>query len=161
MKQLIENRAKSRIIGKKRGWIFTADSFSDLGSNDSIRKALSLLTTKNFIKRIAWGIYYYPIIDKRFGIIPPELNLVAKTIAEKDKIRLQASGAHAANLIGLSEQVPAKVIFLTDGASKKIKIGKRIIIFKKVSPKNNERSWNSSKTFSSGTSLHGQRSNGR
>ncbi len=51
-------------------------------------------------------------------------------------LRIQPSGAYAANLLGLSEQVPAKVVFLTDGSAKKIKIGNTDVTFKKTTPKN-------------------------
>ena len=38
--------------------------------------------------------------------------------------------------LGLSTQVPLNVIYLTDGAARKIKIGNRTITFKKTTPKN-------------------------
>jgi hypothetical protein len=44
-------------------------------------------------------------------------------MAGRDRVRLQPSGAYAANLLGLSEQVPAKVVFLTDRASRVIATG--------------------------------------
>ena len=51
-------------------------------------------------------------------------------------MRLQPSGAYAANLLGLTEQVPAKIIFLTDGPSRKVVIGKQVIVLKRTTPKN-------------------------
>ncbi len=67
--------------------------------------------------------------------MPPDLKEVAKAVAEKNGVRIQPSGAHAANLSGLSEQVPGRIIFLTDGPSKKVKIGRQEIIFKKTTSK--------------------------
>ena len=61
---------------------------------------------------------------------------MGKAIAEKNGIRIQPSGAYAANLVGLSEQVPGRVIFLTDGPPKKLKIGKLEIVFKQATVKN-------------------------
>ncbi len=55
---------------------------------------------------------------------------MGKAIAEKNGIRIQPSGAYAANLVGLSEQVPGRIVFLTNGPSKKVKIGKLEIIFR-------------------------------
>ena len=49
---------------------------------------------------------------------------------------IQPAGAHAANLVGLSTQVPGRIIFLTEGASKKVKIGNQEIIFRKTTKKN-------------------------
>jgi hypothetical protein len=63
------------------------------------------------------------------------LNEVARAIAEKNGVQIQPAGAHAANLVGLSTQVPARVIFLTEGPSRKVKIGKQEIIFKKTAKK--------------------------
>jgi hypothetical protein len=57
-------------------------------------------------------------------------------MAGKDDLRIQPSGAYAANLLGLSEQVPAKVVFLTDGTNRKIRVGNQEIILKQTSPRN-------------------------
>jgi hypothetical protein len=59
-----------------------------------------------------------------------------KAVARKDNIKTLPSGAFAANLLGLSNQVPAKVVYLTEGLSKRIRVGKQEIIFKKTTPKN-------------------------
>lgn len=134
--QTIENKVKNRIYGKKRGWCFTPKHFSDLGSSESIRKTLSLLEQSGFIKRLAFGLYEYPRHHKVIGVLPPKTESVIKALTEKDKIKFQPSGAYAANLLGLSEQVPAKIVVLTDGRSRKINIGKTEIVFKKTTPKN-------------------------
>ena len=101
----------------------------------SIRKALSQLQKQNFIRRLAQGIYDYPKMHDLLGTIPPDLNEVAKAIAEKNGVQIQPAGAHAANLVGLSVQVPGRVIFLTEGPSRKVKIGNQEIIFKKTTKK--------------------------
>jgi hypothetical protein len=63
------------------------------------------------------------------------LNEIAKAIAEKNRVQIQPSGAHAANLVGLSTQIPGQIIFLTEGPSRKVKIGNQEIIFKKTTKK--------------------------
>lgn len=68
-------------------------------------------------------------------MIPPNLNDVAKAIAEKNGVQIQPAGALAANLAGLSEQVPGRLIFLTEGPSRKVKIGNQEIIFRKTTSK--------------------------
>lgn len=83
MHQSIESLVKNRIIDHGRGWCFAPMHFSDLGNDPSIRKALSLLQKQNFIRRLAQGIYDYPIMHDLLGIIPPDLNEVARAIAEK------------------------------------------------------------------------------
>jgi len=109
--------------------------FSDLGSDPSIRKALSLLQKQNIIRRLAQGVYDYPKMHDLLGIIPPDLNEVAKAIAEKNGVQIQPAGAYAANLVGLSNQVPGRIVFLTEGPSRTVKIGNQEIVFKKTTKK--------------------------
>lgn len=135
MRLSIQSKVKSRIIEYGRGWCFTPAHFLDLGSASSIRKALSDLQKQRIIRRLTQGVYDYPIIHKELGLIPPDLNAVAKAIAEKNGVQIQPSGAHAANLVGLSEQVPGKTIFLTEGPSRRIRIGNQEIVFKKATKK--------------------------
>ncbi len=135
MRQSVEIAIKNRILEHGRGWCFTAMDFDDLGSGPSVRNALWLLHEQKIIRRLAQGIYDYPKEHKDLGLIPPDLHEVAKAIAEKNGVRIQPSGAHAANLAGLSEQVPGRVVFLTDGPARKVKIGNQEIIFKKTTSK--------------------------
>jgi hypothetical protein len=136
MHHSVEAAVKNRITEHGNGWCFTPMQFSDLGSDASIRKALSQLEKQKFIRRLAQGLYDYPKTHDTLGVIPPDLNEVAKAIAEKDSVQIQPAGAHAANLVGLSMQVPGRIIFLTEAASKKVKIGNQEIIFKKTTKKN-------------------------
>jgi hypothetical protein len=136
MSQSIENKVKSRIYGHGRGWCFTLKDFVDIGSEEAIKVSMYRLTKQEIIQRLKVGLYYYPDKSEHFGYVPPSLEKVAIALAHKYKIKIQPSGAFAANLLGLSEQVPAKVVYLTDGDSKKISLGKRQIIFKNTTPKN-------------------------
>ena len=135
MRASVESAIKNRIVEHSPGWCFTPMHFSDLGSNASIRKALSQLEKQKLFAK-HWGLYDYPKKHDTLGIIPPDLNEVARAIAEKDGVLIQPAGAHAANLVGLSMQVPGRIIFLTEAASKKVKIGNQEIIFKKTTKKN-------------------------
>lgn len=67
---------------------------------------------------------------------PPSADAIARALVGRDAIRLQPSGAYAANVLGLSEQVPARVVFLTDGPARKVKIGKQEIILQQTTPRN-------------------------
>ena len=135
MGQSIEVAVKNRITDHGRGWCFTPIHFSDLGGDASIRKALSQLQKQNVIRRLAQGVYDYPKMHDVLGLIPPDLNKVAKAIAEKNGVQIQPAGAYAANLVGLSVQVPGRIIFLTEGPSRRVKIGNQEIIFKKATKK--------------------------
>ncbi|MGH7890016.1 MAG: DUF6088 family protein [Thermodesulfobacteriota bacterium] len=135
MRLRIGDVVKNRIIDHGPGWCFTRMSFLDLGSDASIRQALSRLHKQKFIRRLVQGVYDYPQLHELLGIIPPDLNEVAKVIAEKNGVQIQPAGAHAANLVGFSSQVPGRIIFLTEGPSRKVKIGNQEIVFKKTTKK--------------------------
>lgn len=136
MGQSVENKVKSRIYGKGRGWCFTPKNFSDLGGVDAINTVLHRLEKNEFIRRLSHGLYDYPQTHEVMGLVWPDITSITKALAEKYSIKIQPSGAYAANLLGLSEQVPAKVVFLTDGESKSITIGKMEVYLKKTTPKN-------------------------
>ncbi len=88
------------------------------------------------IRWLARGLYLYPKTHPKLGVLSPTPDQIAQALAGKDDLRIQPSGAYAANLLGLSEQVPAKVVFLTDGMNRKIKVGNQEIILKRTTPKN-------------------------
>lgn len=132
----VEFQIEKKIKVKSKGTLFFPDDFSQLGSSESIRKALQRLEEKGIIRRIAQGIYTRPIESKYIGEVIPSAEEVAKGIAKRDRIRIVPTGVYALNALGLSTQVPMKLVFLTDGAPREIKIGKRSIKFKKTTPKN-------------------------
>lgn len=136
MSQNIINAVKSKIFGHGRGWVFTPHHFSEIGSDTGVRTALSRLQRERVIRRIAQGIYDYPRTHETLGVLSPSVDGVAKAFAEKNGAKIQASGAYAANLIGLSQQVPGRVVFLTDGPTGTVRIGKLEISFRKTSVKN-------------------------
>jgi hypothetical protein len=136
MAQSIENKIVSRIYGKKRGWVFTPSHFLDLGSRAAIAQSLVRLARAGTVRRLARGLYDYPRSHPDFGTLPPDYELVAQALAGRDSLKIQPSGAYAANLLGLTEQVPAKIVFLTDGSNRTVQIGKRKIVLKRTTPKN-------------------------
>lgn len=60
---------------------------------------------------------------------------MARTVATRDGGRLLPSGAHAANLLGLSDQVPVKPVYLTDGRSRRIRMGTQTIVLRHRQPR--------------------------
>ena len=133
--QTIDSKIKSRIYGHGRGAVFTPNDFLDLGGRDAVDKALSRLAAGGTIRRLARGLYEYPREHPELGTLSPDIQKVAKALAGKDRIRLQPAGAYATNLLGLSEQVPAKVVFLTDGPSRMVKIGRQEIQLRRTTPR--------------------------
>jgi hypothetical protein len=132
----IENTMVSRIYGKGRGWVFTPTHFLDLGSRSAVGNALSRLTAAGTIRRLAFGLYDYPVADPVLGTVAPSADAIARALVVRDAIRIQPSGAYAANLLGLSDQVPSRIVFLTDGPARKVSIGKREIILQHTTPRN-------------------------
>ena len=136
MTKSIVNAVKNRIIEHGKGWCFTPKHFLDLDSDTGVRSALSRLQHAKFIRRLTQGIYDYPREHQLLGLLPPKAEDVAKAISEKNGTQVQPTGAYAANLIGLSEQVPGRIVFLTNGPSKKVQIGKQEILFRTTTEKN-------------------------
>lgn len=116
--------------------MFTPGTFLDLGSRQAVDLTLHRLVEKKILRRIARGLYEYPREHPELGTLSPDIQAVAKALAGKDRIRLQPAGAYATNLLGLSEQVPAKTVFLTDGPSRTVKIGRREIQLRHTTPRN-------------------------
>ncbi len=132
----VDNLVISSIYGHKRGWVFTPDHFKALGSRDATASALKRHKQAGLIRQLARGLYDYPKIDKQLGPLQPSNDDIARALAGRDATRLQPSGAYAANLLGLSTQVPMKVVYLTDGRSRMVQIGKRQIALKNTTPRN-------------------------
>jgi hypothetical protein len=131
----IEKQIDKSINRKPLGSVFFPDDFSDLGSSDAVRKALDRLEDKNAIFRIAHGIYTRPKKSKLIGEVMPTAEKVAEAIIKRDKVRTVPTGTYALNALGLSTQIPMRIVLLTDGSPREIKIGKRSIKFKKATPK--------------------------
>jgi predicted transcriptional regulator len=132
----VEDKIERTIKTKPRGFLFFPDDFRHAGTAESIRKALQSLKEKELITPVAHGIYVRPEIDPVIGEVTPGIEEIAKAIAKRDKARIVPTGIYALNRLGLSTQVPLNVVYLTDGAARKIKVGKRAITFKKATPKN-------------------------
>ena len=130
-----DSKILRRIKSRKRGWVFTPDSFADLGTRRAVDLALMRHRKSGLIRQLARGLYDYPKTDSQFGPLQPSADDIAKALAGRDATRLQPSGAYAANLLGLSTQVPMKVVYLTDGRPRTVQIGKRQIILKNTTPR--------------------------
>ncbi|MBA7539963.1 hypothetical protein ES705_32252 [subsurface metagenome] len=126
----------NKISNHRRGKIFFPENFVETGSVDAIRQALHRLEQDKFLVRLTHGIYLYPKKDEVLGVLYPPVEEIAQAIARRDKARIIPTGVHALNKLGLSTQVPMKVVYLTDGAPRDIQVGNRRIRFKKTTPKN-------------------------
>lgn len=118
------------------GWVFTPASFLDLGTRTAVASALARHKRAGIIRQLARGLYDYPIHHSKLGLVAPPADALARAIARRDAVRLQPAGAYAANVLGLSEQVPTKIVFLTDGPARRVKLGRREIVLMRTTPRN-------------------------
>ena len=134
----IEDKIWTAIKAKGRGSIFFPSDFTSYGEDKAIGKSLERLTVKGSIIRLARGIYTYPKTVSISGyVLMPSIEQIAETIARRDKTRIVPTGAYAMNKLGISTQVPMNIVYLTDGAPRKVSLGNgRSIQFKYTTPKN-------------------------
>ena len=133
---IVENKIANALKSLPEGSVLFVDDFLDYGNTESVKKALLRLKEKEILVRLAHGIYLYPKTDKELGVLFPSTEDIAKAVARRDKARVVPTGVQALNKLGLSTQVPMKVVYLTDGAARSVTVGKRIITFVRTSPKN-------------------------
>ena len=132
----IEEQVFAKMKRSRLGKLFFPEQFNDLAENTAIRKALQRLAESERIVRVAQGIYVIPQESSIIGKVIPGAEEVATAIAKRDRATIIPTGVKALNLLGLSTQVPMKLVYLTDGAARIVKVGKQTIKFKKTSPKN-------------------------
>lgn len=130
--QAINNKVLSRIQGRGRGWTFSSSDFIEEFRSVNIDKALSVLTKEGKIRRVCRGIYDYPKYSELLKQeMSPDYDQVAQAFARKFNWRISPSGDAALNLLGLSTQVPGRLIYLSDGPNRKYTIGNYLLVFKK------------------------------
>jgi hypothetical protein len=132
----IDAAMRARLQQATSGQVFSPGDFADLGRRPAVDKVLSRLAASGQIRRIARGLYDVPREHALLGPLLPAALDIARALADKGSLRLQPSGAYAANLLGLTEQVPMKLAFLTDGASRVVQVGNQAILLKHTTPRN-------------------------
>lgn len=134
--QSIEKQIEDKIKDDAKGTLLFPEDFQQLGSSEAVRLALHRIEKRGIIRRVAHGIYVRPKESSYIGEVMPTAEEVAEGIAKRDKIRIVPTGVYALHALGLSTQIPLKLVFLTDGAARTIKVGKRTIKLKRTTPKN-------------------------
>ncbi|MEO8605617.1 MAG: DUF6088 family protein, partial [bacterium] len=122
---------------KRRGakTVFTPADFADLGTPHAVGMALARLVRDGTLRRAGRGLYDVPRQHPLLGTLLTDSDAIAKTLAGKHGIKLQPTGAYAANLLGLSEQVPMRVAYLTDGTPRTVRVGQQEIILRRTTPR--------------------------
>src|ERR1700693_2467872 len=134
--QPMRDQIVARIERLGEGKAFSAKDFLDIASRGTIDMALTSLTRRGIIRRVRRGLYDMPRVNPALGgKLSPDIDEAARAIARKQRWKIVPEGAWAANLLGLSTQVPARIIYLTDGPNNEVPIGRRSIHFKHARPK--------------------------
>lgn len=131
----IDSLILQRIRSKGPGSVFTPSHFTDIGSRDAIATALKRYKRAGVIRQVSRGLYDVPRRHPQIGELSPSVDAIVKALQDRDAVRLQPTGAYAANLLGLSEQVPAKIVLLTDGPGRRMQIGGQLIVLKHTTPR--------------------------
>ena len=132
----IDDQVEQIIKKRKTGSILFSEDFHELNNPGAVKVALHRLVKRGDIIRLARGIFTKPKYNELVGDILPTTETIASAIAKRDKARILPTGSYAMHVLGLTNQIPLKLIYLTDGSPRKITIGKRTIQFKKTTPKN-------------------------
>lgn len=128
-----DNSVSERIHNFEKGTIFFPSDFDDIASPEAIRQTLSRMVKRGSIMRVSRGIYCIPRSNPALGLdsIPPTAEDIAQKVAERDRVKIIPTGDQALNQLGLSTQIPANAVYITNGARKKINIGSgRTIVFR-------------------------------
>lgn len=134
--QTMRDQIVARIQRLGEGRAFSAKDFLDIGSRTTVDVALHSLTKEGKIRRIRRGLYDVPKVNPSLGgTLSPDIDEAARAIARRQRWKIVPEGSWAANLLGLSTQVPSKIIYLTDGPNTEVPIGRRSIYFKHARPK--------------------------
>jgi hypothetical protein len=131
----VPDQIMRRVRAGGRGGVFTPSDFLGMAVRSTVDQALSRLTKNGKLRRLAQGLYDFPKVHPRLGPLSPAPDDVAQALARETGSQVQIAGARAANALGLSTQVPAKSTYLTDGPSRRVVLGKRVIDLRHASPK--------------------------
>ncbi len=117
------------------GRVHTPFDFLDLGSPHSVGMALMRLVRSGALRRLARGLYDVPRQHPLLGELQPSADEIVQALSRREGALVQPAQAMAANLLSLSEQVPVRVIYETDGPSRTVKIGSQTIQLKHRPPR--------------------------
>ena len=130
------NQIEERIRNSPKGTIFLTSDFTDLASSDAANKALLRLEEAGLIRRILFGVYEHPDYNEFLGeYVEPSPDMVAHALARKFGWTIVPCGDTALNMLGLSTQVPAVWLYVSDGNYREYTCGNFVIQFKRTTNK--------------------------
>ena len=135
MTRMADNIMK-RVSAHGRGrWVCTPKDFLDFGSREAVDQALSRLVKAGQLRRVGRGLYDMPrMSDVLKRPAPVNLDAAIAALARRDGVRIMPDGLVAANQLGLTNALPAKASYVTDGSSRTVKIDGRTVQFRHAGP---------------------------
>ncbi|HEY6327843.1 MAG TPA: DUF6088 family protein [Blastocatellia bacterium] len=129
---------KARVLARVESrcdWVWTPVDFIDLASRAAVDKTLQRMASAGELRRIDRGLYDLPrknIITGRTST--PDYRAVIEAVSRRDNARVLIDGMTAANDLGLTTAVPARIEVLLDARLKPIRLGNQLIRFKTAAP---------------------------
>ena len=130
----LPDRLRARIDDAPRQ-VWTPADFADIGARAAVDKALQRMVASGQLRRIERGLYDKPAQNALTGkSTVPDYRAVIDAIARRDQVRWLIDGMTAANTLGLTNAVPAKIEVLVDARLKPVTLGNQKIVFKHAAP---------------------------
>lgn len=126
---------KARIAGMDGGSIIFVSDYLDLSNDKQVSRMLSEVESQGLIVRLAKGIYCKPT-QTRFGPLYPDISKIVEAVAQRDHAQVLPSGYTAANMLGLSTQVPMAYTYITSGSSRKLTVEGKTVNLQRAVPRN-------------------------
>lgn len=131
----LRNAIASRIGAESSVAVWTPSDFVDLASRAAVDKALQRMVKAGELRRIDRGLYDKPKTSRLTNRpTTPDYRQVIDALARRDQVRMLVDGLTAANDLGLTNAVPARVVIHTDARRRSIRLGKLTIEFKLTAP---------------------------
>jgi hypothetical protein len=111
--------------------VWTPGDFLDLGGREAVDKTLQRLVKASALRRIDRGLYDRPVFNSLTQQPnPADTRSIIDAVARRDQIRVLVDGMTAANDLGLTTAVPAKIIVHADARLRPIRLGALDITFR-------------------------------
>ena len=127
---------RDRINQSEIGTVYVAVDFVDISDKTSVNAYLARLVDEGLIRRVLRGVYDKPEYNDFLGeYVAPSPDKVANALARNFGWTIVPCGDTALNLLGLSTQVPAAWVYVSDGTYKEYTYDNTTIQFKKTTNK--------------------------
>ncbi len=133
---IILSQIKNNIQKAEVGTVFVPIDFALLTDKKTASVCLTRLELEKVVKKIMRGVYYKPEYNDFLGeFVAPEPDAVAHALARNFGWTIVPCGDTALNLLGLSTQIPATWVYVSDGTYKEYTYEQTTIKFKRTTNK--------------------------